>query len=539
MLPLAWPSGVKPLDLPNFETQARTLRYQALGMACRDNGCKSLMLGHHEDDQAETLMMRLASGHSYQGLSGMQPRGAIPECGGIHGVYRSGTYEGLDWTLKDIGDRPGQTYSSRLKIHQLENLLALDRSCERGGIAVCRPLLKFSKRRLVETCKAHLVEWEEDKTNQEFERTPRNTIRKFFEIAKLPVALRKESMLALADRNSGFLRKQKYLAKKLFLHCEILVFDIRSGGLVIRLPKLRLPVDNTQRTTTAYKMSARLSTAFLLRRLIELVSPFENINHQSLKSAVMFVYPELHESGDDVKTMYQPSGFTACGVQFQRLPVSLVEQQTESSQSRLPQSREQISKWHKLDSNFVWRLTRQPYSKEIPSLTISPSMGSPSLTPDCDLAPPDTYPMSKSSPWSPWQFWDGRYWIRVLNRSFDDMVVRPFQPADLQAIEASTGERKFKALRKLLTAAAPEKSRWTLPVIAEISKAQPDNGKVLVLPTLGPGGILDVEDNSGHRKVEWQVRYKKIDLGHLWETGQGLQPSKIERNQALITSWND
>lgn len=52
------------------ETHARDARYQALSsvMACGD----VLLLAHHQDDQAETVLMRLMNGAGVQGLSGMK-----------------------------------------------------------------------------------------------------------------------------------------------------------------------------------------------------------------------------------------------------------------------------------------------------------------------------------------------------------------------------------------------------------------------------------------------------------------------------------
>lgn len=54
----------------NSETHARDARYQAMMsmMACDD----VLMLAHHANDQAETVLMRLADGAGLQGLSGIK-----------------------------------------------------------------------------------------------------------------------------------------------------------------------------------------------------------------------------------------------------------------------------------------------------------------------------------------------------------------------------------------------------------------------------------------------------------------------------------
>lgn len=56
--------------LKNSETVARSARYQAMAAAMHDDGI--LMLAHHADDQAETVLMRLIDGAGVQGLSGMR-----------------------------------------------------------------------------------------------------------------------------------------------------------------------------------------------------------------------------------------------------------------------------------------------------------------------------------------------------------------------------------------------------------------------------------------------------------------------------------
>jgi tRNA(Ile)-lysidine synthase len=51
--------------------KARAARYQLLTEACQRHGAADLLLAHHRDDQAETILMRLAKGSGVEGLSGM------------------------------------------------------------------------------------------------------------------------------------------------------------------------------------------------------------------------------------------------------------------------------------------------------------------------------------------------------------------------------------------------------------------------------------------------------------------------------------
>ncbi|WP_194711038.1 tRNA lysidine(34) synthetase TilS [Noviherbaspirillum soli] len=55
------------------EEAARIARYHALGELCRETGCVLLLTAHHQDDQAETVLLQLLRGAGLPGLSGMAP----------------------------------------------------------------------------------------------------------------------------------------------------------------------------------------------------------------------------------------------------------------------------------------------------------------------------------------------------------------------------------------------------------------------------------------------------------------------------------
>lgn len=65
---LAW-RAEKPQT--GLQAAARKARYRLLEDWCRANGVGALLLGHHQDDQAETLLLRLARGSGLWGLAGM------------------------------------------------------------------------------------------------------------------------------------------------------------------------------------------------------------------------------------------------------------------------------------------------------------------------------------------------------------------------------------------------------------------------------------------------------------------------------------
>jgi tRNA(Ile)-lysidine synthase len=61
-----------------IQERARKERYGLLGYWAEERGLSALATGHHADDQAETLVMRLNRGSGVRGLAGMRPRSITP-----------------------------------------------------------------------------------------------------------------------------------------------------------------------------------------------------------------------------------------------------------------------------------------------------------------------------------------------------------------------------------------------------------------------------------------------------------------------------
>jgi tRNA(Ile)-lysidine synthase len=58
----------------SVQAQAREARYAALSDWAAGQGIEMLLTGHHADDQADTLLMRLARGAGVGGLAGIRPK---------------------------------------------------------------------------------------------------------------------------------------------------------------------------------------------------------------------------------------------------------------------------------------------------------------------------------------------------------------------------------------------------------------------------------------------------------------------------------
>jgi len=65
---LAW-DGPKPAA--DLQAEARAARYRLLEEHCRAEGVLHVLLGHHREDQAETVLLRLGRGSGVDGLSAM------------------------------------------------------------------------------------------------------------------------------------------------------------------------------------------------------------------------------------------------------------------------------------------------------------------------------------------------------------------------------------------------------------------------------------------------------------------------------------
>lgn len=144
----------------NVEARARAGRYEALADLCEEYGIEDLLLAHHQNDQAETVLLQFLRGSGVAGLSGMP-------------------------ASRGISTNP--------------------------GITLWRPLLNQSRQELEAYAKEHRLKWIEDPSNQNT-KYRRNAVRK-----KIIPALKKIQPEALANmaRSAQLLGEAQTLLNRL------------------------------------------------------------------------------------------------------------------------------------------------------------------------------------------------------------------------------------------------------------------------------------------------------------------------------------
>ena len=121
----------------SIEMAARELRYRWFAQLCADHGYKAVVVAHHADDNAETLVLNMVRGAGLKGLTGMKPVSNLP--------YTDNT------SLRGTSE----TWQSP---------------------CLLRPLLSFTRKQIEGHAFAWKVPYREDKTNTSVEYR-RNSIR--------------------------------------------------------------------------------------------------------------------------------------------------------------------------------------------------------------------------------------------------------------------------------------------------------------------------------------------------------------------------
>ena len=442
--------------------------------------------------------MSLAASQKPGTIRTIKTSATIPECEGIHGIDHSGMFDRIATKFSrtaQLLSNPEYRYSEEFDVLDYEwwrdTLEKGPPLFESGGVDICRPLLTFPKERLRQTCIDNSVEWEEDESNHDVGITTRNTVRSLLSNGRLPQALQTPSLMRLAKRKDENDNKAKEMGNTMLENCEVLEFDVRSGVLVVRLQSTALPHEPS-------KSFARSVATHFLHKLACPVTSQQNLSLASLYTAVSMLFPDLRDPHPPQKKFDDKvMSFTAGGVHFLR-------ERMERTQDDSSNSRERENDGS-LDPEYVWMLSRQPFSE-----TSRPE-------PLIFFSRDDKY-----NNWlrSEWHLWDGRYWIQIRHPANHKFVLRSWKEHEMSALEARLEPRAYNRFRDILKEAAPGKIRWTLPVIAEVENCAIEGdtierdplGRIVVFPTLGKAGWLDILNEFGDRKLEWDVRYKKISL---------------------------
>ncbi len=201
---LRW-EGEKP-ETGRLEA-ARTARYDLLAGYCAAHGISLLALAHHRDDQAETVLFRLAKGSGTDGLAGMR----------VFAPAQSGVVP--------------------------------------NSVVLWRPLLDMSHDDLVSYCRGHAVPWVEDPSNGD-DRYARVRLRKAREI----LAAEGLTSTRLAMTAARIARAQDALDWASAHFARHIVLSRTSEGVTLSMHGLReLPFDLGLRIVREAAVSLRPS----------------------------------------------------------------------------------------------------------------------------------------------------------------------------------------------------------------------------------------------------------------------------------------
>ena len=92
----------------SIEMAARKLRYQWFALVAKEEGCSAIAVAHHQNDQAETLLLNLKRGTGIRGLCGMRAISPNPEGGEIPVIrpLLCTTRDYIEHYLRDIRHLP-------------------------------------------------------------------------------------------------------------------------------------------------------------------------------------------------------------------------------------------------------------------------------------------------------------------------------------------------------------------------------------------------------------------------------------------------
>ncbi|KAL8296702.1 hypothetical protein RB597_006017 [Gaeumannomyces tritici] len=574
-------------ELPNFETVAREQRFQIFARRMQIRGAVSMFLAHHEDDQYETVLMRLLNYPSPRGLMGIPPAGDMPHIDSIFGSHASGfiddqlssnpmyrmtmlsneragiqdalksemalNWEELERELRDgaSGDSDPLGVASldftpgrRLGMHSRHAPLNIA-PCpvEDGGAMIYRPLLEFSKDRLVATCVHNRVSWFEDESNKDATLTQRNALRHLVQNYTLPVVLQKPAILKISKRCRAKYEVQQAEASRLLQQTDLFDFQPNAGTIVVKLPELSMPRPRRASSISAARefrgrlKHLRTVAGLLIRKLLRVASPMPIVTTlDNMQPFITRLFPSLAPTTEGTAAPGSVQGFVLNHVHFTPL-----FQETEDGSKELH-----------------WRLARAPH--------ISPSRQRfPALVNDIPryLEPLWWRPRSelklssKNEKHYRFRPYDGgRFWFNIVHRLPNRILVGPLEVGHLRRFrEQLPDDAERKRLDGLLRRYAPGKVRWTLPAIYTLGPVDwalrepnlPDTDmspqrqvevwssiwgdgnasiNLVAIPTLG------VHLQGIDEWIKWEVRFRKVGT----EVLKRVEACELQRLDKAV-SW--
>lgn len=491
ILKLDWTGYRNPATLQKFETIARRLRYQTLGRACFAQGIQNLLVGHHRNDQSETILSRIIQGYNGTGLAGMVEKSALPECEGIYGVDRSGQ-------PREPLEDPKMKGSHML--------------FEDGGVHILRPFLGRSKIELMNLCYKNGVKWFEDKTNADTSLTLRNTIRPLLndhpDDNALPRALQREKLLALGRKVSRKAMLSKERAIRFLCDCSI---DLRwrEGYVDITFPA-------TSRKEIYGNINAT-DRAEVLRQLLYLMGSNAEIPLQKLDKAVHLAFG-LMDRGTHLsfgaldedrrrRDFEEVHSFTLANTKWvMKGQYGLVQDDDEAESKRVfgDEEKARIYPAHEVPTRRLCLYPQRPPKKVLR---------------DLNLGLADNLDSTRAIYWTKWHLWRNQYWIRVgrtqkhVQEHRIEILVRYMFQESWQRLRKSLRGNHEIALASRLHGIHKDGKDMLPVVVLKVG----DKEEILSIPTLDwehPGSARDGDFLTRKQKLQWttEIRYKGIDF---------------------------
>lgn len=470
---IEWSSDVDPGSLNGFEMKARDRRYRALTNLANSTKVRDLFVGHHEDDQVETVMLRLLRDSRLNPLSfrGMSRISTVPTSEGYPDSCTYSTQREVSHPSTGQGTLtailPAETYNAGMRLH--------------------RPLLDFPKSQLIATCEHFDVPFVQDKTNFNSQLTPRNAIRHVRSHRTLPKSLHGEALLKLCQNADKIYHNLEEQARWFFHY--VVNFHLHSGSGVLLLRLRSLPSEMTEPQLRGY--------SFFMQRVVSLVSPLKDDLLPSISDRPF------------TKSMYALCT-TNAGLRS-TAPTSLLH--------NLVVCKRAVDDLN--SDTITLRFSRQPIaSNQIASLAQN-------LYPDEESNKAGDLTNCHSQ----WILWDGRFWMQFRGdkTTMNQAIVRPYKPSDVPCIIQTLKQKGLQhSFEKMLSTYAPGAIRFTMPVLIV-------NDKIIAFPTLNvsiatPSPLSwQVRYARNKREMEFFLPHIRDGDGVFWNFGQGqLDAAKLK-----------